>query len=86
MGLTTGYIGVKNESFHGVKYSGWRQNRTIRLCHAGKLDAVVVSVKSGKNGCNLQGMNRMISLGWIPAYTEEPQAKGQYTVEMVWLG
>ena len=42
----------------------------------GLLDAVAVSAKSGKNGCNLQGMSWMISLGYIPVYTEEIQAKG----------
>jgi len=58
MKLTTGYIGAKDEMFHGVKFSLWRQNRTIRLCRAGKLDSVVVSVKWGKNGVNLRGMSR----------------------------
>jgi len=60
----------------GKKYPSWKQASTIRKCRKGKLDAAVVSVKSGKNGCNLQGMNWMVSLGWIPAYTEEEQAKG----------
>jgi len=38
-----------------------------------------VVAKSGKNGCNLQGMSWMISLGYIPVYSEEIQAKGMDT-------
>jgi hypothetical protein len=83
--MMCGYIGAKDESFHGVKFDAACQKHTIRLCRAGKLDTMVVSVKSGKNGCNLQGMTRMVSLGWIPAYTEELQAKGQNSIQGVGL-
>jgi len=76
MNMTMGYVGAQAQVFHGIQWSSWRQARTIRLCRAGLLDAVVVSVKSGKNGCNLQGMKRMVSLRWIPASTEEEQCKG----------
>lgn len=48
----------------------------MELCREGALDAAVVSVKSGKNGCNLQGMNVMVSLGYIGQASEEEQAKG----------
>ena len=43
----------------GKKYPSWKQASTIRKCRKGKLDAAVVSVKSGKNGCNLQGMSEL---------------------------
>jgi hypothetical protein len=76
--LKVGFIGAQEATLLGTKYSKWQQARTIRKCSKGELDAAVVSVKSGKNGCNLQGMNWMVSLGWIPAYTEEEQAKGSH--------
>ena len=60
----------------GRKYDVNSQADTIRQCEAGTLDAAVVSVKSGKNGCNLQGMNWMVCLGYIGRATEEVQAKG----------
>lgn len=60
----------------GRKYDLEMQEDTIKQCSTGTLDAAVVSVKSGKNGCNLQGMNWMVSLGYIGRATEEAQAKG----------
>jgi len=57
------------------KYDEALQNKTIQGCRQGSLDAAVVSVKSGKNGCNLQSMNWMVSLGYIGQATKE-QAKG----------
>lgn len=52
------------------------QTATIEQCRAGALDAAVCSVQSAKNGCNLQGMNWMVSLGWIGRYMDEVQCKG----------
>ena len=52
------------------------QNDCIKQCRAGTLDTAVVSVKSGKNGRNLQGMNWMATAGYISQYTEEEQAQG----------
>jgi hypothetical protein len=60
----------------GRRFDEKAQNDYIRQCRAGTLDVAVVSVKSGKNGCNLQGMNWMVSLGYIGQYSEEEQAKG----------
>jgi len=71
-----GFIGAKAARLLGVTYDNKSQNDTIYKCRHGLLDAAVVSVKSGKNGCNLQGMSWMVSLGWIGRYTEEEQAKG----------
>jgi hypothetical protein len=74
--LKFGFIGAKAAKLCGTKYDGEKQTETIQLCRQGLLDAAVVSVKSGKNGCNLQGMNWMVSLGYIGQATEEEQAKG----------
>ena len=76
MDLKFGFIGAKAARLCGKKYDDESQARTIQLCRQGALDAAVVSVKSGKNGCNLQGMNWMVSLGYIAQATEEEQAKG----------
>lgn len=76
MGLKFGFIGAKAARLCGKKYDAESQNQTIQLCRQGALDVAVVSVKSGKNGCNLQGMSWMISLGYIAQATEEEQAKG----------
>ena len=76
LGLKHGFIGAKTAFILGKRYTPQEQDRTIQLCQQGELEAVVVMLKSGKNGCNLQGMNWMISLGYIPACTEEVQAKG----------
>ena len=65
MGLKLGFIGAKAARLCGKKYDDESQNRTIQLCRQGALDVAVVSVKSGKNGCNLQGMSWMVSLGYI---------------------
>jgi len=76
MGLKFGFIGAKAARLCGRKYDEASQSQTIQLCHEGALDVAIVSVKSGKNGCNLQGMNWMVSLGYISQATEEEQAKG----------
>jgi hypothetical protein len=52
------------------------QKATIDKCRAGALDVAICSLLSAKNGCNLQGMNCMVSLGWIGRYMDEVQAKG----------
>jgi len=62
----------------GQKFSDEMQAGTIERCRAGTLDAAVCSVQSAKNGCNLQGMNWMVSLGWIGRYMDEVQCKGNY--------
>jgi hypothetical protein len=76
LGLNFGFIGAKVARLCGKKYDSVSQNKTMELCREGALDAAVVSVKSGKNGCNLQGMNVMVSLGYIGQASEEEQAKG----------
>ena len=78
MGLKFGFVGAKAARLCGRKYDNEAQNETIQLCREGALDAAVVSVKSGKNGCNLQGMSWMVSLGYIAQATEEEQAKGTF--------
>jgi hypothetical protein len=74
--LKFGFIGAKAARLCGRKYDEASQNETIQCCRQGSLDAAVVSVKSGKNGYNLQGMSWMVSLGYIGQATEEEQAKG----------
>jgi hypothetical protein len=76
LGLKAGFIGAKAARLCGTKYTDAKQKETIQLCRQGLLDAAVVSMKSGKNGCNLQGMSWMVSLGYIAQATEEEQAKG----------
>jgi hypothetical protein len=78
--LKFGFIGAKAARLCGVKYDEEKQAETQQMCRQGLLDAAVVSVKSGKNGCNLQGMSWMVSLGYIAQSTEEEQAKGPPTV------
>jgi len=78
VGLKFGFVGAKAARLCGRKYDNKAQNETIQLCREGALDAAVVSVKSGKNGCNLQGMSWMVSLGYIAQATEEEQAKGTF--------
>jgi hypothetical protein len=74
--LKFGFIGAKAARLCGTKYDNEKQKTAIQMCRQGLLDAAVVSVKSGKNGCNLQGMSWMVSLGYIGQATEEEQAKG----------
>ena len=71
-----GFIGAQDAIMLGVKHTTETQANAIKRAGRGALEAVVVMVKSGKNGYNLQGMNWMVSLGYIGAYTEELQAKG----------
>ena len=75
--MNVGFIGAKAARMLGKKYDEEHQEDTIQKCGKGNLDAAVVSVKSGKNGCNLQGMTWMICLGWIGQASEEEQAKGE---------
>jgi len=78
VGLKFGFVGAKAARLCGRRYDSEGQNETIQLCREGALDAAVVSMKSGKNGCNLQGMSWMVSLGYIAQATEEEQAKGTF--------
>ena len=71
-----GFIGARATTILGQKFSDEMQAATIEQCRVGALDAAVCSVQSAKNGCNLQGMNWMVSLGWIGRYMDEVQCKG----------
>ena len=71
-----GFIGAKAARLCGRKYDEDSQNEAIQRCRQGSLDVAVVSVKSGKNGCNLKGMSWIVSLGYIGQATVEEQAKG----------
>jgi len=57
LGYETGFIGAKAAHMLGRRFDEKAQNDYIRQCRAGTLDVAVVSAKSRKNGCNLQGMN-----------------------------
>jgi len=61
----------------GQRFTLAMQKATIDKCRAGTLDVAVCSIPSAKNGCNLQGMNCMVSLGWIGRYMDEVQCKGK---------
>lgn len=74
--MNFGFIGAKAARLCGRKYDEASQNETIQRCCEGSLDVTVVSVKSRKNSCNLQGMSWIMSLGYISQATEEEQAKG----------
>ena len=71
-----GFIGARATTILGQKFSDEMQAATIEQCRVGALDAAVCSVQSAKNGCNLQGMNWIVSLGWIGRYMDEVQCKG----------
>ena len=71
-----GFIGARATTILGQKFSDEMQAATIEQYRAGALDAAVCSVQSAKNGCNLQGMNWIVSLGWIGRYMDEVQCKG----------
>lgn len=79
LGLSFGFIGAQDTRMLRLKFSDASQKATIDKCRAGTLDVAVCSVQSAKNGCNLQGMSAMVSLGWIGRYMEEIQAKGMRT-------
>jgi len=76
LSLNHSFIGTKAAKLCGRKYDESHQGNAIMQCRQGALDAAVASVKSGKNGCNLHGMNWMVSLGYISQAPEEEQAKG----------
>jgi hypothetical protein len=76
LGLNAGFIGAKAANMLGRRYDNKSQENAIKKYRQGSLNAAVVSVKSGKSGVNLQGMNWMVSLGYIGRATEEDQAKG----------
>jgi hypothetical protein len=60
----------------GVVRTEEMQRDTIEQCYRGTLDVAVATLKSGKAGCNLQGMTWMVSLGPIAISSDEEQAQG----------
>jgi len=78
LNLSVGFIGAQNTKMLGIKFTTSMQKATIDKCRAGALDVAICSLLSAKNGCNLQGMNCMLSLGWIGRYMDEVQAKGNH--------
>jgi len=77
LNLKADFIGAREARMLGIRFDDHSQQNAIKLCQQGQLDVAVVSVKSAKNGCNLQGMTWMVSLGYIGRATEEIQAKGR---------
>ena len=69
-------VAAQDVKILGEKWSTDRQAETIQLCGSRKLDAAVVTVQSGSNGCNLQGMTWMVALGPIACAADEEQVKG----------
>jgi hypothetical protein len=76
--LNVGFIGAQNERILGITHTRDTHKATIKQCFKGALDAAVVMLKSGKAGCNLQGMNWMVSLLPISIDVDEQQAKGPH--------
>ena len=76
--MKAGFIGAQYQKIMSVRWTTKRQREVIQECgEAGRgYEVVVVSIDSGKSGTNLQGMSRMISLGWIAAHASEEQATG----------
>ena len=74
-----GCIDARATTILGQKFSDEMQAVTIEQCRVGALDTTVCSILLAKNGCNLQGMNWMVSLGWIGRYMDEVQCKGTAT-------
>ena len=62
----------------GQKFFDKIEARMIEQCCARILDTAVCSVQLAKNGCNLQGMNWMVSLDYIGRYIDKVQCKGNY--------
>jgi len=69
-------VATQDVKILGEKWSTDRQAETIQLCGSRKLDAAVVTVQSGSNGCNLQGITWMVALGPIACTADEEQVKG----------
>jgi hypothetical protein len=74
--LKTGFIGAINDKIDGRIVNETEQARTIRQCEYGQLDACIVSIGAGKNGCNLQGMTWMVAMQPISRAGEEEQIMG----------
>ena len=76
--MDVGFIGAKRQIMLGHTYTDEEQELWITRCNVvGSVDVVVVSAQSGKNGINLQGMNSMISIGWMSVAEHEHQAIGK---------
>ena len=76
LGLRYGVVAQKNCKLFGTKLTEKYQSDVISKAGNGELDAVVVSLGVGKNGCNLQGCNWMVTLNPMAMYSDEVQAIG----------
>jgi len=74
--LKYGVVAQKNCRLFGEKLTEEYRNTVIGQAGRGELDAVVVSLGVGKNGCNLQGCNWMVALNPMAMYSDEVQAMG----------
>ena len=71
LGLCYGVVAQKNCKLFGTKLTEKYRNDVIHKAGNGELDAVVVSLGVGKNGCNLQGCNWMVTLNLMAMYSDE---------------
>ena len=69
-------IARKNCRLFGATITEAARNDVIFKAGKGKLDVVVATLGVGKNGCNLQGCNWMITLNPIGLHSDEIQAQG----------
>lgn len=76
LGLKYGVVAQKNCKLFDEKLTEDYRNKVIGKAGRGELDAVVVSLGVGKNGCNLQGGNWMVTLNPMAMYSDEVQAMG----------
>lgn len=76
LGLRYGVVAQKNCKLFGTKLTEEYRSQVISRAGKGELDAVVVSLGVGKNGCNLQGCNWVVALNPMAMYSDEVQAMG----------
>ena len=76
LGFSYGVIAQKDSKLFGNKLTADMRNETISKAGKGELDVVIATLGVGKNGCNLQGCNWMITLNPMTLDSDEIQAQG----------
>jgi hypothetical protein len=74
--LSYGILAQKNCRLFGNLLTEEYRSKVIDQAGRGELDAVIVSLGVGKNGCNLQGCNWMVTLNPMTTPSDETQAMG----------
>lgn len=76
LGLSYGVIARKNCKLFGETLTEAARSEVIGKAGKGELDVVIATLGVGKNGCNLQGCNWMITLNPMTLDSDEIQAQG----------